>query len=219
MVYIESGWIFTKKGTCFDDDFKNRYVLTARNMKLTSKSILITFLMNPSHAGKQENCERFSSITSDDTINLLLRTIGKSYGTVIVFNNIPLIEPNSNNIKSNDCDSFNRNTEKIKSIIQDKSYDLYVGTGIKGSGFYYENNTKNKKNRKTNTFVRESYLKNINMLCNHTKCNNIYTSGLNKEGIPQHPKPYRSPDDITEFLLNSKRKTKWNSKACKLERI
>lgn len=219
MVCIESGWMFTKKGTCFDDDFKNRYVLTARNMKSTSKSILITFLMNPSHAGKQKNCDRFSSITSDDTINLLLRTIGQSYGTVIVINNIPLIEPISNNIKINDCNSFNENTEKIKSIIQDKSYDLYVGTGIIGSGFYYETNTNNKSVKKINEPVRNSYIENIKLLYDQNKCKNVYTSGINKDGISQHPKLYRTPNDINEFLLNSKRKTKWNSKICKLERI
>lgn len=196
MVLIEHKWHFEESQTEFSDDYTERYYLTAVHENTNSENILIAFLMNPSHAGKSENKEKFDQSISDKTVNLLLRTIGKSYGQVIVINNIPLIESNSSNIKYINYDSLKYNTKKIKSIIQDKLYDLYVGVGSVG---YDGNNS-----------IRASFTRNMNILSDCTHCINIFISGLNDGGSPKHPKVQGQGDDVSALLLNLRRKVSWN---------
>ncbi|MGL5899821.1 MAG: hypothetical protein ACRCZW_09220, partial [Lactobacillaceae bacterium] len=110
-------------------------------------------------------------------------------------NNIPLIEPSSNQVKSIGCNSLTNNTEKITNIVKNKSYDLYVGVGAKGySG---------------NKFIKIAFTENMSFLSNRAHCMNIFVSGLNDGGSPKHPKGQGQGDDVSSLLLNLRRRVSW----------
>lgn len=168
---------------------------------------LVAFMMNPSYAGIENNK------LSDKTVNMILRTLGSNYRDVYIINNIPISESQSNNLSENILKNYNfkYNEEAIEQLINCfEEYDLYVGAGIKGSGYGFDN--------KTNLKIRQSYIKNMDILCHRSKCINIYTSGLNANGVSQHPKLHNMSNDVAEFLLQSRRITCWNSNEKKLER-
>ena len=158
-----------------DNTRKYRYFLTVKHKKKKIGKTLIAFMMNPSHAGQLIPYSNI--IQSDLTINLLIDVFGEEYNRIIIFNNHPLYEANSNNLSSGE-EELETNSKKIDMFLGKyiPQHDLYVGVGQKGFGA-------KKKD------VKEYFLKNMNILSKKPFCDNIYISGFNSsDHSPIHPK-------------------------------
>lgn len=194
MVKIEPGWLFEKASTKFNNRYDERYYLTAKSTSSAEKEQLFVLMMNPSHAGCQRGCLKFSATESDLTINLLLRTIGKGYKKVTIFNVVPLVESSSKKMRKMITKSKRTNflmTKNRKNISiflnkNTKNFDLFIGTGDV-------------------SFVNNFYIQIMKLL---TAYGNVYFSSKTSTNFSAHPKPIGGTDDLCEFVLNSGRKPK-----------
>lgn len=146
MVLLDSEhWEFTSAnfdGTEFDysskkpdGQYTHRYSLEIEKVKQDSSQsdkILVSFMMNPSDAGLVDNSEQQ---ISDKTVNSLIDIFGDDYNKIIVVNMFSFYGPNSNELYFSDINYNGCNHEKnlceIKRILNDESFDMFIGTGKK----------------------------------------------------------------------------------------